>query len=186
MPDVPDPTPLRADAQKNRDRILEVAHAALSEDPGASMNVIAKRAGVGAGTLYRHFPTREALILAVYRNEIQRLVDEVPAVLAEHAPLDAFRIWFERLAVYLRVKHGLGDALTSEEARKLIEETFAPVTAAVAQLLEACAEDGSMRPGLNAGDVLQLMGFLWRVTPGEDQVDQAARIMELVIQGLRP
>src|SRR5260370_27506645 len=93
----------RSDAQRNRDHILQVAHDAFAKSGTTSLNVIAKRAGVGAGTLYRHFPTREDLILAVYRRDVQRLVDSVPDVLASHAPLAAFRVWLHTLAAYVPV-----------------------------------------------------------------------------------
>src|ERR1700753_3364158 len=97
---------LRADARANRDRILDVARDALATDPAASLNSIAKAAGVGAGTLYRHFPSREALVLGVYRKEIDALVAMVPVLLAEHPPLQAFRMWCDRLAKFGRMKHG--------------------------------------------------------------------------------
>src|ERR1017187_41344 len=90
--------PTRADAQQNRGRILQAAHDAFAESDDASLNSIAKRAAVGAGTLYRHFPTREALILAVYRHDVQVLAGSVAEVLVECETLDAFRIWFDRLA----------------------------------------------------------------------------------------
>ncbi len=102
---------LRADARENRQRILRVAHDMLAVSSDASLNSIAKAAGVGPGTLYRHFPTREDLVLAVYRHDVQQLADSVPELLEEYPPLDAFRHWFERLASYVRIKHGLGDAL---------------------------------------------------------------------------
>lgn len=178
--------PLRADALKNREHILQVAHEAFAESGDTSLNVIAKRAGVGAGTLYRHFPTREDLILAVYRHDIQGLVDSTDDVLAAHAPLDAFRIWFQTLAEYVRLKHGLGDALNTAAARNIVAETYAPVTSAVAALLHACERDGSVRPGLDPADVLLLMGFLWRVTPDERGEEQGRRLMELAIEGFRP
>lgn len=187
MPQPPPPAgPVRADALRNREHILQVAHEAFAESGTTSLNVIAKRAGVGAGTLYRHFPTREDLILAVYRRDVQRLVDSVPDVLASHAPLDAFRVWFHTLADYVRVKHGLGEALHTAAVQDAVNQTYAPVTAAVGVLLRACEEDGSMRGGLDPADVLLLMGFLWRVGPGQDGRQQARRIMELVIEGLRP
>ena len=104
---------MRADARANRERILDIAHDAFAASPTVSLNAIAQRAGVGAGTLYRHFPTREALILAVYQHDVEILVDSVPRLLAEHEPLDALRIWFERLADYVRIKHGLGEALNT-------------------------------------------------------------------------
>ncbi|QAY71536.1 TetR/AcrR family transcriptional regulator [Xylanimonas protaetiae] len=175
----------RADALKNREHLLQVAHDAFAESGTTSLNVIAKRAGVGAGTLYRHFPTREALILAVYQHDVQRLVDSVDAVLAEHAPLAAFRVWFHRLADYVRLKHGLGEALHTAAAQDAINETYAPVTAAVATLLEACVADGSVRPGLDPADVLLLMGFLWRVPGTDTGRAQADRLVDLVLDGIR-
>jgi AcrR family transcriptional regulator len=176
------PAPVRADALKNREHILRVASEALAESGEASLNVIAKRAGVGAGTLYRHFPTREDLILAVYRRDVQRVVDSVPALLGAHEPLDAFRTWFLTLADYVRVKHGLGEALHTAAAQDAVNETYGPVEAAVGALLRACESDGGMRPGLDPADVLLLMGFLWR----SGSKGQAGRLMELVIDGLRP
>ncbi len=178
--------PTRADAQQNRGRILQAAHDAFAESDDASLNSIAKRAGVGAGTLYRHFPTREALILAVYRHDVQVLAGSVAEVLVECEPLDAFRMWFDRLADYVRIKHGLGEALHSAAVQDVVNETYAPVTAAVGELLAACEAAKVLRPGLDPADVLLLMGFLWRVGPGEDGKAQAARLFDLVIDGFRP
>src|ERR1700747_810634 len=177
---------LRSDAQRNREHILAVAHDAFAESGATSLNEIAKRAGVGPGTLYRHFPTREALILAVHQHDIERLVDSVPRMLAANAPLDAFHRWFRTLADYVRVKHGLGEALYSAAVQDAISKTYGPVVAAVGQLVDACIADGSMRPDLDPGDVLVLMGFLWRVDPSPQVRRQGARIMEYVIEGLRP
>ena len=177
--------PRRADALKNREHILQVAHDAFAETGTTSLNEIAKRAGVGAGTLYRHFPTREALILAVYQHDVERLVGSVHDALAEHEPLDAFRVWFQRLADYIRLKHGLGDALHTAAVQDAINETYVPVTAAVQTLLDACVADGSVRAGHDPGDVLLLMGFLWRV--GDDAAGraQADRLMETALDGIR-
>jgi AcrR family transcriptional regulator len=183
---VPDAAPQRSDALKNREAILQVAHDALAESADASLNSIAKRAGVGAGTLYRHFPTREALILEVYRHDIGRLVDSVPEVLAAHAPLDALRHWFTTLAAYVRLKHGLGDALNTAGAQEIVEATYAPVTAAIARLLEACESAGEVRAGLDPADVLLLMSCLWRTPEGPDGAAQADRLLELAIEGFRP
>lgn len=180
------PEPQRADAQRNRERILEAAHGAFEESSDASLNSIAKRAGVGPGTLYRHFPTREALILAVYQHDVRQLVDAVPDMLVKHEPLAAFRIWFERLADYIRVKHGLGEALHTAAAQKIIDDTYPPVTAAVAKLLAACETAGAIRQGLEPADVLLLMGFLWRVSDDKQGRAQAARTLDLVLQGIRP
>lgn len=178
------PTSKRADALKNREHILEVAHDAFAESGLTSLNEIAKRAGVGAGTLYRHFPTREALILAVYQHDIERLVIAVAKLLTEQPPLQAFRTWFFTLADYIRVKHGLGEALNSPAAQDAIRGTYAPVMAAVDALIRACVADGSMRPGLRASDVLLLMGFLWRIPPSPERDSQAERMMDLVLAGL--
>ncbi|WP_236795419.1 TetR/AcrR family transcriptional regulator [Amycolatopsis sp. GM8] len=175
----------RAAAARNRTTILEVAHDLFAESQTVSMNEIAKRAGVGAGTLYRHFPTREALILAVYRHDVQRLVDSVDEVLATQRPLDAFVTWFERAADYIRLKHGLGDALHNAAIQDAINETYAPVVGAVTRLLDACVADGSVRAGLDPGDVLLLMGFLWRVSPDTSGIAQGRRLIEIVFDGIR-
>ena len=175
----------RQAAARNRASILEVAHDLLAESATVSMNEIAKRAGVGAGTLYRHFPTREDLILAVYRHDIGKLVDSVDDVLAAHPPLEAFTTWFETLAAYVRVKHGLGDALHNAAVHDAINETYAPVEAAVGRLLDACVADGTVRAGLDPADVLLLMGFLWRVAPGPDGLEQGRRLTQIVLDGIR-
>jgi AcrR family transcriptional regulator len=176
---------LRADAAKNREHLLSVAHDAFAESGDTSLNAIAKRAGVGAGTLYRHFPTREALILAVYRHDVQRLVDSVPVMLRARAPLAALRAWFETLADYVRVKHGLGEALHTAAVQDAINATYAPVIGAVRTLLDACVADGSIRPGLDPDDVLLLMGFMWRTEQSQDGKRRARRVMDLAIDGLR-
>lgn len=176
---------MRADALLNRERILAVAYPAFADDPVVSLNSIAKLAGVGAGTLYRHFPTREDLILAVYRQEVQSLVEAVPGILAAYPPLEALRVWFLRLADLVRVKHGLGEALQTAAAQDVVNETYAPVTAAIGVLLRACETTGDVRPGLEPADVLLLMGFLWRVGPGDGGEDQARRVLDLAIGGLR-
>ena len=175
----------RADAQRNRGRILEVAHAALADDPDVSLNSIAKLVGVGAGTLYRHFPTREALLLAVYQEEVERLVDSVGRLLAEHEPLDAFRSWARSLAAYARMKHGLGEALTSPEAQAVIGATWAPVRRAVSQLLTAAVERHDIRDGVDPDDVILLLSALWRVPAGEQGLEQADRLLELIIAALQ-
>ena len=163
-----------------------MAHDEFARDGAVSLNTIAKQAGVGPGTLYRHFPTREELILAVYNRDVARLVDSVPEVLAGHPPLEAFRQWFRTLAAYVRVKHGLGEALHTAAVQDAVNETYAPVVAAVGRLLRACADAGSLRDGLDPADVLLLMGFMWRVGPGAGGIAQADRLLELAITGLRP
>jgi AcrR family transcriptional regulator len=175
----------RRAAARNHLAILEAAHELLAESAAVSMNEIARRAGVGAGTLYRHFPAREDLILAVYRHDVRKLVDSVDKLLAAQPPLAAFTAWFEKLAAYIRVKHGLGEALHSAAIRNAIDETYAPVIAAVTKLLDACVADNSVRPDLDPADVLLLMGFLWRVAPDEDGVRQGRRLTQIVLDGIR-
>src|SRR6201991_4615471 len=110
---MPDAAPQRSDALKNREAILQVAHEVFAESGDASLNSIAKRAEIGPGTLYRHFPTRETLVLAVYRAELEDLVERAAELLRREPPLTALRMYFERLAGYIRIKRGLGDALSA-------------------------------------------------------------------------
>src|SRR5271163_2029433 len=104
--------PLRADAQRNRERLLEAAVRAFSaEGPDVTLDAIAKEAGVGIGTLYRHFPTREALVEAAYRNELGRLCDAADELLATMAADQALRTWMDRFVDYMTTKRGMADAL---------------------------------------------------------------------------
>ncbi|MGW6744124.1 TetR/AcrR family transcriptional regulator [Streptomyces sp. NPDC055025] len=177
--------PVRADARQNRARIVEVARDAFAASSDASLNSIAKRAGVGPGTLYRHFPTRETLIMAVYRHEVERLGAYAPELLAEHTPLESLRRWFDRLAHYGRVKHGLSDVLHALTDEALAGEAYDLVIGALTSLLRACEDDGAIRPGTAPDDVLLVLGFLWRVAPGEEGEARAARLLDLVVDGLR-
>ena len=103
---------LRADAQRNRERLLEVAARVFSQaGPDVTLEAIAREAGVGIGTLYRHFPTREALVDAAYRNELARLCDSVDDLLREFAPDKALRAWMDHFVDYMTTKRGMGDAL---------------------------------------------------------------------------
>ena len=142
------PVAMRADARLNRERILSVAYQAFADDPDVSLNTIGKLAGVGAGTLYRHFPTREDLILAVYRQELQSMVDSVHDLVAESPPLEALRVWLLRLADFARVKHGLGEALQTAAGKDVADEADTPVTEAVAALLQAARRPARSVPGL--------------------------------------
>jgi AcrR family transcriptional regulator len=178
--------PVRTDARQNRARIIEVAREALTVSSDASLNSIAKKAGVGPGTLYRHFPTREALILAVYRHEVEQLAAYAPELLKEHPPPKALRLWFDRLAYYGRIKHGLSDLLHALTDDGLADETYRLVIGALTGLLRACQDDGSIRQDVDPDDVLLMLGFLWRVSPGKDGEARAARLLDRVVDGLRP
>src|SRR5690349_3562799 len=128
---------VRSDARENRARIVAAAREAFLEDDRTSMNQVAQRAGVGAGSLYRNFPTREALVLAVYQDEVERIVGAVPALLAELSPLEALREWTLDLVEAMRRKHGLGDALSPTAHQTITEQTYGPVVAAINELLDA-------------------------------------------------
>ncbi len=176
--------PLRADARANRERILEVAREALLADAEVSLNSVAKAAGVGAGTLYRHFPSRESLILEVYRKEIETLIALAPELLAKHPPLQAFRLWCDRLAKFGRMKYGVADivhAATSEQDR---QETYRPMLASVRQFLTACKASGEIRRGTDPEDFLMLVGLLWRIPPDASGEARVKRLLALAFRGL--
>jgi AcrR family transcriptional regulator len=179
--------PLRSNARQNRERILEVAHDALTASSTASLNSIAKKAGVGIATVYRHFPSREALVLAVYRHEVQQVEEAAPRLLETRAPIDALREWMERLAQYGMTKHGLAEALRAATSSHdgLVAEAYGPVIGAITMLLQACEEAGSIRPGLDPDDVLLAMNGLFRMDPAGDWQSQAGRLIDLLMDGLR-
>ncbi len=172
----------RADAQANRDRILEVARAAFETSADASLNQIAHRAGVGAGTLYRHFPTREALVLAVYQLEVDRLIGSAPELVATRAPIEALRSWTTDLVASMRRKHGLGDALSQGAQQAVNEHTYGPVIDAITLMLDAGKADGSIREDADPADFLALTAALWRASEDDDRPQ---RMLGLVLDGLR-
>jgi AcrR family transcriptional regulator len=174
---------VRSDARENRARILVAAREAFAEDGATSMNQVAQRAGVGPGTLYRNFPTREVLVLAVYQEEVARIVDAAPALLAALPPLEALRQWTTGLVEAMRRKHGLGDALGSSAHQAIYEQTYEPVIGAIGTIFDAGKKDGSIREDADPGDFLQLTGALWRAAPGPD--DRSPRMLALILDGLR-
>ncbi|WP_432877301.1 TetR/AcrR family transcriptional regulator [Kribbella sp. CA-245084] len=174
---------VRSDARENRERILAAAREAFAEDGATSMNQVAQRAAVGAGTLYRNFPTREALVLAVYQDEVERIVGTVPGLLAETAPLEALRLWTADLVEAMRRKHGLGDALDPTAHQAITQQTYGPVLAAITEILDAGKNDGSIRTDADPGDFLHLTGALWRAAPGPG--DRSPRMLALILDGLR-
>ncbi|MEU6847866.1 TetR/AcrR family transcriptional regulator [Streptomyces sp. NPDC046716] len=180
----PHPRPRRADAEGNRARILEFASAAFTGSPDATLQSIAKAAGVGQGTIYRHFPSREALLLAVYRADVEALVQAAPRLLAEHEPVEALRRWFGRLAAYGRVEQGASRALEAATRADLGSHFYPPVAAALGQLLGACDAAGRLRQGADADEVLLLVSFLWKVDGGPDRLDRTERMLGIVVDGL--
>ena len=180
--------PLRADAQRNRDRLLAVAVRAFSEDgPDVTLESIARDAGVGIGTLYRHFPTREALVEAVYRNELARLCDAAADLLRARPPDQATRAWMDRFIDYMITKRGMADAL-----RALIASGGDPfaqsrgrLLGAITMLLAAGAAAGAMRGDVEPGDVLASLSGVSLAAGETAQRDQARRMLDLLMDGLR-
>ena len=173
---------VRSDARENRARILDAARQAFAEDGATSMNQVAQRAGVGAGTLYRNVPPRETLVLAVYQLDVDRLVDAVPDLLATLPPLEALRRWTTELVSAMRKKHGLGDALSPAAHQSITEQSYGPVITAITQLLDAGKRDGVIRADADPRDFLQLTGALWRAAAGPD--DRSQPMLALILDGL--
>jgi AcrR family transcriptional regulator len=180
--------PLRADARRNRERLRDTAVRAFTEEGlDATLDGIAKEAGVGIGTLYRHFPTREALIEAAYRNELARLCDAVPGLLGEMAPDKAMRAWMDRYVDYMTTKRGMADALRAVIASggNPYAESRGRLTGAIAELLRAGAETGVLREDVEPGDVLASLGGVSLTSGAPEQREQAGRLLDLLMDGLR-
>jgi AcrR family transcriptional regulator len=180
---------MRADARENREKLLRAASERFGAGgPDVSLELIARTAGVGIGTLYRHFPTREALIEAVYRNEVDQLCDSVAVLLSELPPDTALAEWMERFVVYLTTKRGLLGALKSVAASQsdLFPTTRERLVTAIGELLDAGILAGRVRPDVNAEDVLIAMNGVWTIAgEGEQWADQARRVVRLLMDGLR-
>jgi AcrR family transcriptional regulator len=184
---MPDDTRRRSDAVRNRDAILAAARDALTESADVSLNEIAKRAGVANATLYRHFPTREQLVLAVYRREVRHLVDAADELLQQRDPADALQAWVTRLAQHAMTKQGLASALqaATRPAPQSFPDVYDPIAGALGKILAAAENAGSVRPGLHADDVILLLAGLFQMDPATDWKDQTARLYALVLTGLR-
>jgi AcrR family transcriptional regulator len=187
--EAPTERPLRADARRNRDRLLDVAAAAFaSEGPDVTLEAIAKTAGVGIGTLYRHFPTRDALVEAVYRNELGRLCDAAADLLRELPPDQALRTWMDRYVDYMATKRGLADALRAIAAcggDNPFAESRARLLSGLTSLLDAGVAAGTVRADVDPLDVLAGMSGLTLVAGAPEQREQAGRLLDLLMDGLR-
>jgi AcrR family transcriptional regulator len=183
--------PLRADAQRNRDRLLEVAVRAFSADSAdgadVTLDAIAREAGVGIGTLYRHFPTREALVEAAYRNELARLGDSVADLLNDRPADQALRAWMDRFVDYMTTKQGMADALHAVIASggDPFAQSRARLTEAVTTLLRAGAADGTLRTDVEPDDVLIGLSGLSVATGDPARRAQAGRLLDLLMDALR-
>jgi AcrR family transcriptional regulator len=180
---------MRADARENRDKLLRAASEHFTaRGPDVPLEVIARTAGVGIGTLYRHFPTREALIEAVYRNEVDLLCAAPRELLTERPPAEALAEWMERFVGYAKTKRGLLSALKSVAASQsdLFPTTRERLLAAIGELLDAGIAAGKIRPDVGAEDVLTSMSAIWTISAeGERWADQATRVLRLLMDGLR-
>ena len=174
----------RADAIRNREKLLTAAtelFAARGTD--VSLDAVAKAAGVGIGTLYRHFPTRDALVEAAYRAEVEHLHEAASELLAEHAPDVALELWMERFIAYINAKRGMKGALQALVAggSDIFAETRGQIVAAIAELLAAGVEAGVLRSDVDAEDVWRATGAVWAV----DTTEQARTLLRLLMDGLR-
>src|SRR5689334_6341065 len=141
------PPKLRADAARNRDKLLSAAVELFAEQgPDVSLEAVAKHAGVGIGTLYRHFPTRDALLEAAYRNEVAHLSEAADELLAEHPPDEALALWMDRFVDYATTKRGIGPALRAMvSSSELFADARRMNIAAIGRLLQAGVAAGTIR-----------------------------------------
>ncbi|WP_432872093.1 TetR/AcrR family transcriptional regulator [Microbispora rosea] len=178
----------RSDAVLNRERIVTAARAALAELNGAdedlALHLVAKSAGVGQGTLYRNFPTREHLLAEVYRQEIDELVSAVPALLAQRTPLDALTRWLDRLIEYARVKRGVMAAIEASAWQDLYADNHSKLDNALTALLTKGQAEGEIHEGVDAADVILLLGALSRV-PQTEWETRAPTVVAIIVDGLR-
>lgn len=174
----------RADAADNRARIIEAASVLVATSEDIRLNAVAKKAGVGQGTLYRHFPTREDLLAEVYRHDVDDLVASAPVLLAAHTPLAALERWMDRVADYAQVKRGVFAAVESALWRDLAAHSLGPIGRALTLLLDAGKSEGSIRDDVDADDVIVLIAFLTRLEP-ERYETRARHLLGLVLDGLK-
>ena len=189
VPEVPgrDRRPVRADAQRNIDTLLGAAKAVFAATGvDAPVREIAARAGVGVGTVYRHFPRRSDLVAAVFRREVDACAAAAPALAAAHPPGEALARWLRRYTRFIATKRGLAAALHSGEAAfdalpAYFQQHLGP---ALQVLLDAAAAAGEIRPGVDPKDLLRAVGNLCQST-GEDAAAHGQRMVALFIDGLR-
>jgi len=185
----PPARPLRADARRNRDALVDAARAALASDSAEfTLEGVARDAGVGIGTLYRHFPTRPALVEAVYSAELADLADSAATLLDELEPDAALRAWVHRYARFTATKRGMMDTLRAGLAEGTItaSSTRERLTAAIAPLLAAGARAGTVRADVEPGDVLALLLGASLATAADRTTERTERLLVLALDALRP
>lgn len=179
---------VRADARRNRDGLLAAAATAFAANGvDAPLESIARDAGLGIGTLYRHFPTRDTLIEAVYRREVELLCDSVGPLLAELPPDEALAAWMQRFVAYVATKRGLADALKAMVGKdsELVRSTHVRITQAVTTVLTAASDAGTIRSDVDPRDLMRAMGGICLAADQRDLSALAARLVALLMDGLR-
>ncbi len=178
----------RADAVRNRERVLEAAKAVFSAGgPDASLDAVAKRAGVGIGTLYRHFPTREALFEAVYRREVQQLSELAEALKSEADTVGALRRWLRSNVEFVATKKGMlaALALTVDGSSELYAHTFDRLTKAVRALLDRAVAAGKIRADVGPEDLLRALVGMCYLHDQPGWQASVLRLLDVFVDGLR-
>jgi AcrR family transcriptional regulator len=178
----------RADAERNRDRLLTTAKAVFARKGGsASLEEIAREAGVGIGTLYRHFPTRDALIAAVYRNETAQLAAAAKTLAAKHPPIEALRAWMLLFVDYMTTKEGMLSALDSlvGGTTQLYADTTAQMRTAINMLAERAVASGEAKIDIEPLDLLRAVSSVDKSRASEDWAATAKQLVNILIAGLR-
>lgn len=185
------PRKTRADAVRNRELLLATARDAFSaadDDATVSLEAIARTAGVGIGTLYRHFPSREALVQALYSSELDEVADAASEVLDGRPAAEAMRRWMDRYTQFVATKQGMPSALRTAWATGSLSmrETRTRIQDAVARLLEAGAADGTLRTDVTADDVTDMLVGVFAATGDAKDSARVGRLLDLLMSGLRP
>src|ERR1700730_7569205 len=178
----------RADAVRNRERVLKAAKAVFSAGgPDASLEAVARRAGVGIGTLYRHFPTREALFEAVYRREVQQLGDLAEQLKRQPKPVDALRRWLRSNVEFVATKKGMSTALALavHGSSELYAYTFDRLTKAVGALLDRAVAAGEIRSDISPEDVLRVLAGMSYMHDQPGWQKSVLRLVDVFVDGLR-
>jgi AcrR family transcriptional regulator len=179
----------RSDAQRNRERILEVARQAFSRSgANASLDDIAKKAGVGPGTLYRHFPTREELLVAVYRSEMEKLAAAEQKFAEELPPIEALRAWLLLFVDYLAKKQLIAPALHAllGDPKKVFEASYPRIWEVIRALVKRAVESGDIRKDLDPIDLLRALIGVASVATSPEWQPSARRLVDILIAGARP
>lgn len=185
----PVPRKPRSDAQRNRERILEIAREAFTRSGvNVSLDDVAKQAGVGAGTLYRHFPTRDALLAAVYQSEVEKLAAAQRKFAETMPPIEALRAWMLLFVDYIAAKQIIAPALNTMVGgpSKLFAETGDLVKSAIHALVQRAIESGDIRPDLEPLDLLRALIGVSNMASAPDWRQSARRLVEILIKGSRP